>query len=200
MARSKKPKQIRGVETKQRILRAGIDLFSQKGLHGTNSRQIAAAAGVSIGSFYTYFKDKRLLFIELIRSHCSEILNVLKNFSTEAYLDKDPREAVFILIEAVWQLHTSVYPLNQKAIMLRDIDPEIDAIITEQEEAIVRRLVEILKRAESRLRVQDLEMAAWLVDRIIIEVMHSDSRVKPRAERERVVREVVDMVSRYLFK
>jgi len=200
MIGSKKPKQNRSLETKSRILHAGFKLFSQKGLHGTNSREIAAAAGVSIGSFYTYFKNKRLLFIELIRSHCSKILDVLNKFSVEAYLDKDPREAVSTLIHEVWTLHTSVYPLNQKAITLREIDPEIDSIITEQEVAIVQQLVEILKGAESRLRIQNLETAAWLVDRIIIEVMHSDSRAKPIAERDRIVKELVDMISRYLFK
>lgn len=202
MGRSKKPKQIRGLETKKRILQAGFKLFSQKGLHGTNSREIAATAGVSIGSFYTYYKDKRLLFIELIRYHCGEILNVLNNFSAEAYRDKDPREAVFSLIHSVWTLHTSVYPLNQKAVALREIDTEIDTIIHEQEEAIGQRLVEILKwaQAESRLRIQDLETSAWLLDRIIIEVMHSTSKLKPGAERDRIVNELVDMFTRYLFK
>lgn len=200
MVRSKKPKQNRGLETKQRILQAGFELFSQKGLHGTNSREIAATAGVSIGSFYTYYKDKRLLFMELIRSHCSKILKVLNNFSVEAYLEKDPREAVHTLIQSVWMLHTSVYPLNQKAIALREIDAEIDMIIREQEEAIVQRLVEILQGAESKLRIQDLETAAWLMDRLIIEVMHSDSRQKPIAERDRIVNQLVDMISRYLFK
>lgn len=202
MNRSKKPKQNRGFETRQRILQAGFELFSQKGLHGTNSREIAAAAGVSIGSFYTYFKDKRLLFIELIRSHCGQILNVLDTFSVEAYIDKDPREAVFTLIHSIWTLHTSVYPLNQKAVALRELDTEIDTIIHEQEEAIGQRLVELLKRAqvESRLRIQDLETSAWLVDLIIVEVMHSTSRLKPSAERDRIVNELVDMISRYLFK
>lgn len=202
MAKTKKSKQNRGLETKRCILQAGFELFSQKGLHGTNSREIAAAAGVSIGSFYTYFKDKRLLFIELIRSHCGNILNVLNNFPVEAYIDKNPREAVFTLIHSIWTLHMSVYPLNQKAVALRELDPEIDTIIHEQEEAIGQRLVELLKgaQAESRLRIQDLETSAWLVDLIIVEVMHSTSRLKPRAERDRIVNELVDMISRYLFK
>lgn len=200
MTRSKTESQNRGAETKQRIWNAGSQLFSQKGLHGTNSREIAAAAGVSIGSFYTYFKNKRNLFIDLIRAHCSNVLKVLNEFSVESHLDEDPRKVIHSLIIIIWNLHDSIYPLNQKANALREIDFEIDQIITEQETAITQRLVSILKGAGSKLRIYDMETAAWLMERIIIEVMHSVSKLEPKKERKRIVNELVDMISRYLIK
>lgn len=200
MARQGKPKKHRCTETKNQILAAGFHLFGRKGLHGTNSREIAAAAGVSIGSFYTYFKDKRHLFIELITVHCSMIMAVLNNFQVADYLDKDPREAVHTLITAVWALHDSVYPLNQKAMALRESDPEIDRIIDEQEQAINQRLLLLLKAAEARLRVRDTQTAAWLVDKIILEVMHGVSRTNPSAKNDHIMNELVDLICRYLFE
>lgn len=196
----KKRRPPRGMETKERIWNAGLELFSQKGLHGTNSREIAAAAGVSIGSFYTYYKNKHILFIDLIRAHCREVLEVLESFSVEAHMNRDSREVIHNLISIIWNLHDSVYPLNQKAIALREIDPEIDRIIGEQEAAIAQRLVSILERAETRLRIEDKETAAWLMQRIIMEVMHSVSRMKPQKESNRIVNELVDMIARYLIK
>ncbi len=59
------PRQKRGIETKGRIIQAARGLFSRKGFHGTNSKEIASAAGVSIGSFYSYFQDKKALFLEV---------------------------------------------------------------------------------------------------------------------------------------
>jgi len=200
MAHQKPQPPHRGTETKQRILNAAFELFSQKGLHGTNSREIAGAAGVSIGSFYTYYKNKRILFIDLMRAHCGKVMDVLNTFPVEEYLNKDPQKEIFTLINVIWKLHDSIYPLNQKAIALREIDPEIDRIIDEQETAIARCVVSILEGAESKLRIKDTETAAWLLERIILEVMHSASRRKPQTQSDRIINELVDMISRYLIK
>jgi AcrR family transcriptional regulator len=199
MGGQRKPKQLRGIETQTQILTAGFDLFGRKGLHGTNSREIAAAAGVSVGSFYTYYKDKRQLFIELIHAHCGDILEVLNRFRVEEHLDDDPRGVVHRLIATIWDLHDAVYPLNQKAITLRETDPEIAHIIDEQERAIAKRLLALLTAVVPRLRVRDMETAAWLVVRIIIGVMLGVSRAKPSAGKERMVEEMTDVICRYLF-
>lgn len=193
------PKQERGVETKMRILKAGFDSFGLKGLHGTNSREIAAAAGVSIGTFYTYFKDKRELFIELIHTHCGKIQNVLNDFPVEEHLGRPPRDVVHTLISAIWALHDSVYPLNQKAMALRQMDPEIERIIGEQEEAIMQRLLLVLQAAQAKLRVRDMETAAWLVGWIIKEVMFSAHQANLKAGHQQLLDELADLVSRYLF-
>lgn len=199
MAKVRDPKQERGLETKLRIIAAGFAGFSRKGLHGTNSREIAAAAGVSIGTFYTYFKDKRQLFIELIQTHCGKILEVLNTFQVENHQGQDPREVVRTLICAVWALHESVYPLNQKAMALRQMDPDIDRIIAEQEEAIMRRLMLVLQGVQDKLRVKDMETAAWLVGWMIKEVMFSAHRANLKADNPQLLDELADLVSRYLF-
>jgi AcrR family transcriptional regulator len=199
MAITRNPIQERGVETKLRILEAGFASFGLKGLHGTNSREIAAAAGVSIGTFYTYFKDKRQLFIELIQTHCGKILEVLNTFQVEDYQGQEPREVVRTLIRAVWVLHDSVYPLNQKAMALRQMDPEIDRIIAEQEEAIMRRLMLVLQGVQDKLRVRDMETAAWLVGWIIKEAMFSAHQANLKADNPQLLDELADLVSRYLF-
>jgi AcrR family transcriptional regulator len=59
------PVQTRGIKTKGRIIEAGRDLISERGYYNVTADEIAAAAGVSVGSFYAYFADKRTLFIAL---------------------------------------------------------------------------------------------------------------------------------------
>ena len=53
------PQQKRGIETRNHIVEAARVLFSRDGFNGTNAKEIAAEAGVSVGSFYAYFKDKK---------------------------------------------------------------------------------------------------------------------------------------------
>src|SRR5215471_10560526 len=55
----------RGVphETRGRLLSAAADLFNREGFYGTDSNEIAKAAGYSTGVFYKHFKDKREIFL-----------------------------------------------------------------------------------------------------------------------------------------
>ena len=59
MGNIRTPQQKRSEETRKRIIAAAERLFSEKGYYNTNSKEIAKAANVSIGSFYSYFKDKK---------------------------------------------------------------------------------------------------------------------------------------------
>ena len=44
-----------------KLLVAGATLLAQHGLEGANSNQIAKAAGVGVGTFYSHFEDKHAL-------------------------------------------------------------------------------------------------------------------------------------------
>lgn len=59
------PKPDVSVERKQQIYEAAITCFSQKGYHLTTMDDIAAAADLSKGSLYWYFKGKKELFLSL---------------------------------------------------------------------------------------------------------------------------------------
>ena len=56
------PKDIRKAE----IVRAAIEAFSQKGYHRTKVSDITKMVGISTGTFYIYFENKRELFIEVV--------------------------------------------------------------------------------------------------------------------------------------
>ena len=70
MARSDiyEPKQKRSIEKKNHIIiETGIELMTEKGYHHTTTDDIAAAAGVSTGIIYRYFKDKHDILIDGLR-------------------------------------------------------------------------------------------------------------------------------------
>ena len=54
--------------TKNKIYKVGIRLIQKHGLDGINVNQIAKAAGISVGTFYHYYKSKLDLFMDLYRS------------------------------------------------------------------------------------------------------------------------------------
>ena len=53
-------------QTQQRLLDAAQSVIAKKGLAGTSGEDIAAAAGYTRGAFYSNFRSKGDLFIELL--------------------------------------------------------------------------------------------------------------------------------------
>lgn len=69
MTDTRVPMQKRSIEKKQRILDAGFELFCLKGYYKTNTIEIAKRAGVSTGAVYSYFKDKKQIYIVSFENH-----------------------------------------------------------------------------------------------------------------------------------
>ena len=67
----KAPRQQRSQQTVDRIVEAAARVFNEAGYLGTTTNEIAAEAGVSIGSLYQYFPNKDALLIEIARRHIS---------------------------------------------------------------------------------------------------------------------------------
>jgi AcrR family transcriptional regulator len=57
----------RGAATRQRLLGAAEDVFSELGYHEASIVKITEAAGVAQGTFYLYFASKQEIFEELVR-------------------------------------------------------------------------------------------------------------------------------------
>jgi AcrR family transcriptional regulator len=77
---------------KERILAAALKLFSQKGFHGTSTKEIANESGVAEGLIFYHFGDKRKL-----------LLHIVKNFSfaiqaqkVDGYLSGKPLEEALV--------------------------------------------------------------------------------------------------------
>lgn len=62
-------------ETVDRVLEVALRLFSQQGFRGTSMRDIATAAGLSIGNVYHHFVNKEALFETLIERYWKLLLD-----------------------------------------------------------------------------------------------------------------------------
>jgi AcrR family transcriptional regulator len=78
----KRPARSRDPEGSRRaLILAAAQLFNTVGFYGTDTNKIAVAAGYTPGTFYTHFKDKREIFLEVYRnwvaSELSEMVAVV---------------------------------------------------------------------------------------------------------------------------
>lgn len=58
------PETARGLQARERMLRAALDQFGRHGFDGTTTRMIAAAAGMNLGAIPYYFGTKDELYVE----------------------------------------------------------------------------------------------------------------------------------------
>ena len=68
MEKKEKVRQVRAAETRRKIVAAAKKLITEKGFESVAIEDIAKEAGVSTGSFYTYFKQKEDVIEELNQS------------------------------------------------------------------------------------------------------------------------------------
>ena len=81
-------------QTTQRLLDAAEKLIARKGLDAASVENIAAAAGYSRGAFYSNFKSKDDLFIELLRrDHQRSMLELDALRTSELPVDEVQRRA-----------------------------------------------------------------------------------------------------------
>ena len=61
-----RPIQKRSQETREKLLRAALSMYAEKGYHSTTVDEIAAAAGASTGIAYRYFRNKKDILLSAI--------------------------------------------------------------------------------------------------------------------------------------
>lgn len=67
------PTTTRGRRTRDALISAGREILEQGGLSGFSPETVAQAAGVSYGTFYTYFESKEDLLRTLVRAAAGEM-------------------------------------------------------------------------------------------------------------------------------
>src|SRR5580658_5824215 len=73
----RRPKQRRARQTVEAVLDAVVRLLKRDGSKAITTNRIAEAAGVSIGSVYQYFPDKRAIFAALHDRHAEAMARLV---------------------------------------------------------------------------------------------------------------------------
>ena len=75
-------------EKKQNIIEKSRELFKEKGYNETKVEDITKALGISKGSFYTYFKSKEEVSIEILKKLCAKYIDALNKID----ISKSPKK------------------------------------------------------------------------------------------------------------
>ncbi len=193
------PKQKRGIDKRNRIMDAAKVLFESKGFDNTRSKDIAAKAGVSIGTLYSYFEDKKALLKEIMKE--SGPRRIRRFIDIDGDLLKrsnNLREIIYYIIKFLIESIDLPPEILKQVISMRCSDPEIMNLHKEEEEAIIVSIKSLLKMFEKDIVIKDLDVAARIILLAIKELSLSYKIFKPKIKKNQFINELTDMVCKYL--
>lgn len=144
------------------VLEGAREIFMSDGFEGASVDDIAKAAGVSKATLYSYFPDKRMLFMQVAKTEC-----VRQAESAVETIDMSLPSAT-VLTEAAWQMvnfFTSEFGQRVFRLCVAESDrfPELGREFYESGPALVReKLINFMKIGIERgeLAIDDLKLAA----------------------------------------
>lgn len=71
------PRELGRRRTRARLLRAGAELFADRGVTGARAIDISSRAGVAVGTLYLHFKDKEGLLNAILSASLGELRETL---------------------------------------------------------------------------------------------------------------------------
>ncbi|MEO1109352.1 MAG: TetR/AcrR family transcriptional regulator [Pseudomonadota bacterium] len=146
----------------EQVLSGAREVFMADGFEGASVDDIARAAGVSKATLYSYFPDKRLLFVEVAQTECSRMAE-----RVIAMVDETKPVREVLTIAATQLVSFFVSDFNQQVFRVcvaeRDRFPELGRAFYEAgPQNGQRRMAEYLDKAVAKgeLAIEDIQIAA----------------------------------------
>lgn len=123
--------------TRARLLAAAAEAFAERGFHGTTTRDIAAAAGMSPAAVYVHYESKEQLLYQLSRDGHRQIIDLIDAVDDASAVPADRLHAV---LRAFAGHHASGH------ISARVVNYELEALTDEHRAEVGEQRREITRR------------------------------------------------------
>lgn len=105
--------------TRQRILAAARELFTQHGYHGTSTRKLAALVGITEGAIFRHFASKREILLALLQPNIAQDLNASGGHQGS------PRQVLGQFVHKRARQFKTIFPLLKIVLLESEVEPEL---------------------------------------------------------------------------
>lgn len=197
---SRSLKQARSFNTKEKITSTAYNLFCEKGYYKTTSIDIAKTAGVSIGCFYSYFKDKDSVFYEILNMYNESFLQLVTEVSElmEEY-NADKKKWLFSLLDKLIDVHNASKDLNKELQILYNSNAIVTSVLDKQYNTIKQSIINYLTVCKDDIKVTDIEASAIIMYDIITSIVNRIVFGQNDIDNDRILKTGVDAIYKFLF-
>lgn len=172
----RQPQQLRARQTVDAILEAVIRILKREGTDAVTTNRIAEVAGVSIGSVYQYFPDKRAIFAALHQRHIEQIDRAIETTliqSASAPLDRLMRALVDAMIDA----HSADPELHD--LLLAQVPPHSGGTKSFADRMHDAFLLALSARSSELRKARNLDTQVFVVTRMVESLCHGAVQQRP---------------------
>lgn len=135
------PRQQRSIEKKEKIVRAGYEIFCEKGYHNTNTAEIAKRAGVATGSVYSYYKDKKSIFMDILDLYSEDIMRGIFKELDKLDTSMDLNILLYNVIQIAIHSHTITREAHEEMLAMSHLDQDVADYFKNFKARLVKQLV-----------------------------------------------------------
>ncbi|HPJ94949.1 MAG TPA: TetR/AcrR family transcriptional regulator [Deltaproteobacteria bacterium] len=196
MKRVRIPQQKRSIERKKKIEKAALTLFAKKGINGTSSNEIARSAGVSIGTFYSYFENKRTLFLEILKEHLDAFVTDVYSLKSDETISiqENVRQHIDKAF-AVFDRHPS---FHKEALVLKFSDKDVKKLFDDVEAEQLVILSELIRPYCTNRDPDELMEISKVIHSAVENIAHSVKFLDSPLNRDRLMDELTEMIYHYV--
>ena len=156
----KTPSQQRSRARVAQILAATRTLLRERGT--LTAQSIARLAGISVGSFYQYFPNKKAVLLALYEHYQARLLMAATGFDADEHAALGWREFFLALFRFVKQAEVRDTEVFELARVIR-LFPELEQLDQQHGRVVVELMVTHLRRLGARGSRNKLERLGWFI-------------------------------------
>jgi AcrR family transcriptional regulator len=189
----RRPKQRRARQTVEAVLDAVVRLLKRDGFKAITTNRIAEVAGVSIGSVYQYFPDKRAIFTALHQRHIDQIDRMVQTKLVE-HAASSIEELVRAMVEAMVEAHAIDPELYE--LLMTEVPHRADGTRDFSVRLHGAFLLAISSRAHELKKRRDLDKVVFVVTHMVEALSHGavlrrPARMSLKEAKEEAVRAIL---------
>lgn len=195
-SRASKPRARNREDTKERLLKAAIEIFSKDGYDAATTRKVAKVAGVNESLIHRYYKNKAGLLLAVLEAYAEEEKKRLDDTPLQETLLKD--------LESFFEKEVHYCEHNQDfirvAVSRAIVDPKIGRLMRDHSlkshmPMMVRRLESWRSQGKIRKDV-DLDAVAFLLNAMCFELGFIGEGVfkLERSEITRMTKQIIEVI------
>ena len=189
--------QDRARRTYEALVTAAGEAFIANGYDATGTPDIAAQAGVSVGTFYRYFDDKKQIYVEVARRHLAEAYRqTVSRLAPQHFVGKARHDTIAETVDALIAVASRHPGMNRVFVEMTLRDPDVAALNRAFEDMARRRLADLISAITPRSVVPDPEATAFVLQIAAVETanvlagVHGESAV-PTARAKAALTELI---------
>lgn len=169
MGNIRQPQKTTSIEKKNRIIQAGLKAFTDKGYYNTTTAEIAKIAGVSTGIVYSYFKDKKDVFLHAIDLYFEKLYNpVIEKLQVLDFHNLE--NALKTIIELTTASHSKNVSSHEEFVAMSHLDEDVHNQFMLAEHKLTDIICCILK--DNKINISDMNEKIHIAYNLIESYCH----------------------------